>query len=62
MVAVGMSPEPLKVIGRKVCLCARSPFRLLKDLEGLVMDKRQVMPRTCAIRGGMWPLAIWEQS
>ncbi len=31
-------------------------------LEGLVMAKKHVAPRTHAIRGGLWPLAIWEQS
>ncbi len=27
-------------------------------LEGLVMAKRQVVPRTCEFWGGMWPYAI----
>jgi hypothetical protein len=31
-------------------------------LEGLVMVKKWVVPRTYVIWGGMWPCAIWEQS
>jgi hypothetical protein len=31
-------------------------------LEGLVMAKRQVIPRICAIWRGMWPCEICEQS
>jgi hypothetical protein len=30
--------------------------------EGLIMAKKHVAPRICAIRYGMWPCAIWEQS
>jgi hypothetical protein len=31
MVDVNMSPMPLKVIGREVCLQTKGPSRLLKD-------------------------------
>jgi hypothetical protein len=31
-------------------------------LEGLVMTKKWTAPRICAIRHGMWPCMIWEQS
>jgi len=31
-------------------------------LEGLVMAKRRVAVRICAIQCGMWPCVIWEQS
>jgi len=30
--------------------------------EGLVMAKWQALPKICAIRHGMWPCTIWEQS
>jgi hypothetical protein len=30
--------------------------------KSLVMAKRLAAPRTCAIRGGMWPWLIWKQS
>jgi hypothetical protein len=32
MVAINMNPMPSKVIGRKACLQAKSPFGLSKDL------------------------------
>jgi hypothetical protein len=32
MVVVGMSPMPLKIIGKKVYLQVKSPLRLLKDI------------------------------
>jgi hypothetical protein len=31
MVVVGMSPMPLKIIGKKVYLQVKGPLRLLKD-------------------------------
>jgi hypothetical protein len=43
--------------------CKNSPSTMGQTLhEGLVMVKRWVAPRTCAIWHEMWPCAIWEQS